>query len=86
MKRVGEIIPAQFRNCGASYGLEYPYIHAHDLAQWIIWHRHTGEIVHIEDDPHPVFGPQKCTKKAHELNGVPEFPDPETLAAIDATP
>ena len=87
MKKIGDIIPAHFRNCGASLGLQYPYIYAHDLRQWIIWHRETGEVVHVEpDDQHPCVAESNCSQKCHAINGVNPWPDAETLAAIDATP
>lgn len=86
MKKLGDIIPEHFRNCGGSLGLQYPYICAHDLEQWIIWHRHTGEVVYIETEPNPCLAESACDAKCHELNGLDPWPDAETIAAIDATP
>jgi hypothetical protein len=86
MKQVGDIIPETFRNCGASLGLDYPYIFAHDLANWIIWHRHTGEIVHVETEPNSCIAEHQCSDKCHQLNGLEPWPSAEVLADIDATP
>ena len=85
-KRVGDIVAEVFRNCGASWGLEYPYIHAHDLRNWIIWHRHTGEVVYVETETNPTVAKLLCEKKCRALNGLSDFVDPETLAEIDNTP
>jgi hypothetical protein len=85
MKQVGDIIPEQFRNCGASLGLQFPYIFAHDLHDWIIWNRHTGEVVHVE--PGSITAEYQCSDECHRRNGLdPSHTDGETLAAIDATP
>lgn len=84
-KKLGDIVPVQFRNCGGSFGLEYPFIYGHDLANWLIWNRHTGEIVHIEGEPNPALAEHACSKRCEELNAVPPI-DAETIAAIDMTP
>lgn len=62
------IIPKKFRNSGASLGLEYPYICA---PLWLIWDRHTGKIVHIEE-PHAVLAQYRCQDKCTKLNGLGE--------------
>ena len=80
MKHPGDIIPAQFRNSGYSLGLKYPYLYAHDLADWIVWHRETGKIEAIEATQ------WEADAKCHELNGLSKHPDAATLAAIDNTP
>jgi hypothetical protein len=79
MKKVGDIIPEHFRNCGASLGLQYSYIYAHDLQNWIIWHRHTGEIVYIEEEPNLIVAEYKCSDKCHELNGLNPYPTQDIL-------
>ena len=84
-KKIGEIVPAEFRNNGGSFGLEYPFIYGHDLANWLIWHRHTGEIVHIENEPNPALAEHVCRRRCEEMNAVPPM-SAETLAAIDMTP
>ncbi|MGY3582187.1 hypothetical protein ACVIGB_000888 [Bradyrhizobium sp. USDA 4341] len=85
LKKVGDIIPAQFRNDGRSFGLDYPFIYANDLAQWLIWNRHTGEVVYLEDEANPALAEDICRKRCEQLNAVPPI-TAELIAAYDATP
>lgn len=80
MKQPGDIIPKQFRNCGYSLGLKYPYIYAHDLEDWIVWHRETGIVASVERSE------GDADTACHMLNGLSKTPDAATLEAIDQTP
>jgi hypothetical protein len=51
----------------------------------VIWKRHTGEVVHLDDEPNPVLAEHACTRRCEEMNVVPPM-DAETIAAIDAPP
>lgn len=82
---MGDIIPQEFRNHGRSFGLEYPFIYANDLAQWLIWNRHTGEVVYLEEESNPALAEHRCSRRCEEMNAVPAM-DAETIAAIDETP
>lgn len=66
-------IPKKIRNVGASYGLEYPYIHRE---LHVVWHRHTGKIAHIEHTGVPFRDESTCAKKCRELNGLTDEHDP----------
>lgn len=46
------IVPKNFRNCGASYGLEHPYVfgQAGPGMRGAVWHRGTGEVVWWQGD------------------------------------
>lgn len=77
------IIPKKFRNSGESLGLEYPYICA---PLWVIWNRHTGQIVHIQDPDRYVVQSIECREKCRELNGLPNQYDPLINALHDMEP
>lgn len=87
-------IPKGFRNCGSSFGLEYPYIFGKvgGGRQWAVWHRHTGLIEYCADehlhhpDQNDIFNRQAAYRVCARLNGCSEYPSAEVLAEIDATP
>jgi hypothetical protein len=83
--KIGDIVPSQFRNCGGSYGLEYPYIFANVAGQYIIWHRHSGEVVYIETSKFPALHQYRCAEECQRRNGLrPNTVSAEVLAEIDA--
>lgn len=83
--KVGDVVPAQFRNCGGSYGLEYPYIFANVAGQYIIWHRNSGEVVYIEESKFPALHQYRCAEECQRRNGLrPNTVSAEVLAEIDA--
>lgn len=85
MKRVGDTIKKKFRNNGYSLGLEYPYIYyKHGQNKWIVWHRHTGEVVFVSTDKNVYAGEKQASNECHRLNGLD--PNQVDVAAIDATP
>jgi hypothetical protein len=84
-KKVGDIIPPQFRNDGRSFGLDYPLIYGNDLVQWLVWNRHTGEIVYLEDEANPALAEHACRQRCEQMNAVPPVTE-VLLAAYDATP
>ena len=63
-------IPQKHRNCGESAGLEFPYI---CRALWLVWHRKTGAIAHVEEGMGPVHDATRCRAKCRELNGLGEL-------------
>jgi hypothetical protein len=77
-------IPKPLRNVGESAGLEYPYIYRR---LWVVWHRHTGEIAHIEHTGHEPRDRAAASRKARELNGLPDDEhDPAINALHDLEP
>jgi hypothetical protein len=80
-RQIGEYVNELVRNEAASLGLEYPYVFAHNLEQYLIWHRDTGEIVWCgEEGLLGSRGYQVTWKKAQELNGFnPYAPTDQAL-------
>lgn len=87
-----------FRNCGSSWGLEYPWIFGPfaDLG-YAIWDRHSGEIATIiRFDTSPGWNDwqkryrteQRAIRLSRAMNGLPPMDrsDPEVNAAHDETP
>lgn len=87
-----------YRNQGGSLGLQYPYVYGEVpdgcYAGMIgVWSRHTGIVIWgAKPDPvhHPDYQRQgmieEASKACHAFNGVSEWPDAETIDAIDSTP
>lgn len=70
-KKIGDIIPAQFRNNGYSAGLHYPYIYGKVVGdQWIIWHRHSGEVVYIEESKFPASHEYRVREESDRWNKI----------------
>jgi hypothetical protein len=80
-RKIGEFIHETVRNEAASLGLEYPYVFAHNLEQYLVWHRTTGEIVWVgEEGLLGSLGYSAAWKKAEELNGFnPYAPTDQAL-------
>lgn len=82
---VGSTILKHFRNNDNSWGLEWPYIFGQPDAtqRWMIWHRHTGEIVHVEPQKFDsVVQEHLCAEKSREINGIVETA--AGIAAVNA--
>lgn len=84
--KIGDIVPKQFRNCGGSYGLEFLYIFGNvGNSQWIIWHRHTGEVVYIASGKYPNMYEYECRDECQRRNGLkPNTVSQSVLNEIDA--
>lgn len=76
-------IPKKFRNNGESLGLEYPYICA---PLWVIWDRHSGKIVHIQEPYGSYSDAIRCRDKCRELNGLANEHDPMMNTLHDMEP
>jgi hypothetical protein len=79
------VILPQFRNCGYSYGLQYPYVYGAIGAEgrWYVWHRGTGEVVEEINETNPALNQYKASALCHTHNNITEPPD---IGAIDFTP
>ncbi len=92
VKPKAKFVPRGFRNVGFSLGLQYPYLFGRIGADWGVWHRHTGLIVYVANEPlshpdqHDIINQGAARRECYRCNGVSEFPSAETLAEIDATP
>ncbi len=85
VRRVGDVIKKRLRNNGYSLGLEFPYIYyKHGQSQWIVWHRHTGEVVYISPSENIYEAEKQASNECHRLNGLD--PNHVDVAAIDSTP
>lgn len=83
MKNVGDTVNSLVRDSGASLGLEYPYVFAHDLDAYLIWHRDTGLVMWVgEEGVLGQVGYQIAWKKAIELNGRDPY-EPDTYSPFD---
>lgn len=86
-RQIGEFVNETVRNAASSLGLEYPYVFAHNLEQYLIWHRDTGEIVWLgEYDLLGQLGYSAAWKEAERLNGFNPYraTSPEVLNDIDS--
>lgn len=75
-------VPKKFRNVGESLGLEYRFVCG---PLWVVWDRHTGIIVHVEE-PAGVLTDSRCRRKCRELNGLRDEYDPAINALHDMEP
>jgi hypothetical protein len=70
MKQVGDHIDSIAKGSAEFMRWEYPYVFAHNLEQYLIWHRDTGEIVWCgEEGLLGTVGYQAAWSVAKELNG-----------------
>ncbi len=65
-------------NNGSSLGLQYPWV----CSNQSVWCRYCGHVLSTHDARRPWEAMEAC----HAANGLAEYPDAETIAAIDATP
>lgn len=63
-------------NNGNSLGLQYPWVFGSDS----VWCRYCGHVLSVHDNRWEI------SRACHAANGLSEFPDAATIAAIDATP
>lgn len=68
--RVGQLIPEPFRNGGYSYGLKHPYIYNEVNGDYLVWHRHSGEVLYKSDKGERSLAMSDIRMRCYELNGL----------------
>lgn len=82
---IGDVILPHFRNNGYSSGLQYPYIYGNINGQWVIWHRHTGEVVYIETSKFPALHQYRVIEECDRRNDIGKH-DPAINVLHDMEP